>query len=96
MSAGPGRSVMVKMQLGPACLELPVTDAMLRAAVGLTIGQSRALRACFRDAHGIDPATISPDEIAAIEHRRADPGVPRPLPAGARPPIPASGPQEET
>lgn len=86
---------LIKVQLGPACLEMPLTDAMLRAAIGLTIEQCRMLRACFEDAHGVDPAALLPIEIAATERRRAPRETPRRAPAGSRPPTPAQNPTGE-
>jgi len=44
----------------------PLTNEMLKSAVGLTRDQISMLRACFEDEYGKDPATLSNVEIAAM------------------------------
>lgn len=56
---------MASIQVGGGCVQVVVTitDEMTKAATGLKINQIDMLRAVFEDQFGIDPATLTMDEI---------------------------------
>lgn len=59
---------MAKVLVSGSSIEISVTvtDAMTRAATGLTIAQIGMLRAVYEDRCGIDPATLTPEAIASL------------------------------